>query len=103
VHKLASKLLPPLLEKALRITGRKIEDVHVVPHQASGPALEFVRRRLGLAEDRFHVSIAEHGNLVAAGMPYVLDGVRRRLPAGTPILILGTAAGYSQAVGVFEL
>ena len=60
-------------------------------------------RRLGLPEERFHVSIAEHGNMVAAGIPYVLDGVRRRLGPGVPILALGTAAGYTQAAALFEL
>jgi 3-oxoacyl-[acyl-carrier-protein] synthase-3 len=103
VHKFASKHLPPLLAKALGQTGRELKDLNIVPHQASGPALEFMRRRLGLPEDRFHVSIAKHGNLVAAGIPYVLDSVRRDLPDGAPILVLGTAAGYTQAAAIFEL
>lgn len=103
VHKFASKHLPPLLAKALEQTGRQLGEVNIVPHQASGPALEFMRRRLGLPEDRFHVSIAEHGNLVAAGIPYVLDSVRRDLPDNSPILVLGTAAGYTQAAAIFEL
>jgi 3-oxoacyl-[acyl-carrier-protein] synthase III len=103
VHKLASKHLPQLLAKVLARTGHHLEKLNTVPHQASGPALEFVRRRLGLQKERFHVSIAEHGNMVAAGIPYVLDSVRRRLPDGSPILVLGTAAGYTQAAAIFEL
>ena len=103
VHKLASQRFPPLLEKVLTETGCPLDAVDVVPHQASGPALEFMRRRLGLAEERFHVSVAAHGNMVAAGLPYVLDGLRRRLPAGAPILMLGTAAGYTQAAALFAL
>jgi len=103
VHKFASQQFPPLLKRVLAATGHPLEALHVVPHQASGPALEFMRRRLGLAAERFHVSVAEHGNLVAASIPYVLDGVRRRLPAGAPIMALGTAAGYTQAATLFEL
>ena len=103
VHKLASRHLPQLLAKVLTQTGRRLDELTTIPHQASGPALDLMRRRLGLPEDRFHSSIAEHGNLVAAGIPYVLDAVRRRLPAGSPILLLGTAAGYTQAAAVFEL
>ena len=103
VHKFASKHLPSLLERALAETGRRIDDLHIVPHQASGPALEFMRRRLALPEQRFHVSIADHGNMVAAGIPYVLDAVRRQLPGGAPVLLVGTAAGYSQAAAIFEL
>lgn len=103
VHKFASQHFPPLLAKVLGTTGHRLEQLNIVPHQASGPALEFMRRRLKFPEERFHVSIAQHGNMVAAGIPYVLDGVRRRLPAGSPILAVGTAAGYTQAAVLFEL
>ncbi len=103
VHKLASQLFPPLLAKVLAETGGRLDQLDIVPHQASGPALEFMRRRLALPEDRFHVSIAEHGNMVAASIPYVLDAVRRRLPTGSPVLLLGTAAGYTQAAALFQI
>ena len=92
-----------MLAKVLTRTGYRVEELNIIPHQASGPALEFMRRRLDLPKERFHVSIAEHGNLVAAGIPYVLDAVRRRLPEGTPVLLIGTAAGYTQAAAIFTL
>lgn len=103
VHRLASKLLPPMVTELMTRCGRTLAEVDVVPHQASAPAIEFMRRRLGVAPERFHVSIADHGNLVAAGIPYVLDGVRRRLAPGSPVLVIGTAAGYTQAAGVFTV
>lgn len=92
-----------MLARVLEQAGRRIEDLQVIPHQASGPALEFMRRRLGIPLERFHVSIAEHGNLIAASLPFVLDSVRRKLGAGTPVLMLGTAAGYTQGAALFEL
>lgn len=103
LHRLASKLLPPMLTRLMARTGRALADVDVVPHQASGPALEFMRRRLDVAPERFHVSIGEHGNLVAAGIPYVLDRVRRQLEPGASVLVVGTAAGYTQAAGIFAV
>jgi 3-oxoacyl-[acyl-carrier-protein] synthase-3 len=75
----------------------------VVPHQASGPAIEFIARRLGIPRDRLHASVAEHGNLVAAGIPYVLHDVRRLLPSGQQVMLLGTAAGYTQGCAIFSL
>jgi 3-oxoacyl-[acyl-carrier-protein] synthase-3 len=102
VHRFASQHFPALLERALRETGCSLAQLEIVPHQASGPALEFMRRRLDLPAARFHVSIAEHGNMVAAGIPYVLDGVWRRLQRGAPILAIGTAAGYTQAAAIFS-
>lgn len=103
VHRLASKVLPPMLARLKERMGCSLAEVDVVPHQASGPALELMRRRLGIPSQRFHVSIAQHGNIVAAGIPYVLDGVRRQKPVGTRVMVVGTAAGYTQAVGVFSL
>ena len=103
VHRFASQHFPGLLTRTMAAARHRLDQFNIVPHQASGPALEFMRRRLGLPTERFHVSIAEHGNMVAASIPYVLDGVRRRLPPGSPILALGTAAGYTQAAAAFEL
>jgi 3-oxoacyl-[acyl-carrier-protein] synthase-3 len=92
-----------MLHKGLDMAGLRVGEVDIVPHQASGPALEFMRRRLGIPLERFHVTIADHGNMVAASIPYVLDAVRRRLPPGAPLMALGTAAGYTQAVAIFRL
>jgi 3-oxoacyl-[acyl-carrier-protein] synthase-3 len=103
VHKLAAQLLPALLEKVLSLTGRRLSELQVIPHQASGPALDLMRRRLEIPPERFHVSIADHGNLVAASIPFVLDRVRRALPTGSPVLLMGTAAGYTQAASLFHL
>ena len=103
VHKLASRLLPPLVERVLRETGCSLSALEVVPHQASGPALELIARRLGIPRERFHTTLAEHGNLVAASLPFVLHGVREKYPVGTRVMLLGTAAGYTQAAGIMTL
>ncbi len=103
LHKLASRHLPSLVERVLAEAGCGLNELEVVPHQASGPALELVARRLGIARERLHATLAEHGNLVAASIPYVLHGVREKMPAGTRVMLLGTAAGYTQAAGVFTL
>jgi len=103
VHKFACRKLPALLQRVFAETGADLNTLEVVPHQASGPALELMAHRLNLPRDRFHVSIAEHGNLVAASIPFVLHGLRQHKPAGTRVMLLGTAAGYSQGVCIFTL
>jgi 3-oxoacyl-[acyl-carrier-protein] synthase-3 len=103
VHKLASRLLPPMVEAALRDAGCAMEDLHIVPHQASGPAIEFIARRIGIPRDRLHSTVAEHGNLVAAGIPFVLHAIRKTLPPGQRVMLLGTAAGYTQGCAIISV
>jgi len=103
LHRAASRLLPPLVQRVLREAAARLADLHIVPHQASGPAVELLARRLGVARDRLHSSLAEHGNLVAAGIPFALHRAREKIGAGSRTLLLGTAAGYSQAALLFTL
>lgn len=103
VHKMAARYLPELVKRVLREAKCELADLEIVPHQASGPAIELTARRLGFPAHRLHATIAEHGNLVAASIPYVLHQVRRTRPTGTRVLLLGTAAGYTQAACVLTL
>ncbi|MDP3072746.1 MAG: 3-oxoacyl-[acyl-carrier-protein] synthase III C-terminal domain-containing protein [Opitutaceae bacterium] len=103
LHKIASRHLPPLVARILTEARADLAALHVIPHQASGPAVELLARRLGIAREQLHVGLAEHGNLVAAGIPYALHTARGTIPAGSRVLMVGTAAGYSQAAFVFTL
>lgn len=103
VHKFASTHLPPMVRRVLTEAGARIGDLHVVPHQASGPSIELLARRLGVNRERLHSSVQNHGNLVAAGIPFVLHAARAELPPGTRVMLIGTAAGYSQAAAIFTL
>ena len=103
LHRAASQLLPPMMRSLFVEAGVTPASLHVVPHQASGPAVELLARRLGLAPERLHVGLAEHGNMVAAGIPYALHRARGKIGAGSRVLLVGTAAGYSQAAFIFTL
>lgn len=103
LHKFASHHLPPMVREALAETATSLDQLHVIPHQASGPTIELLARRLGVSRERLHSTMENHGNLVAAGIPFVLHGVRSTLAAGTRLMLIGTAAGYSQAVAIFTL
>ena len=103
LHKVASRHLPPLVARILAEAGADLPALHVIPHQASGPAVELLARRLGIAHGQLHVGLADHGNMVAAGIPYALHTARGKIPAGARVLMVGTAAGYSQAAFIFTL
>ena len=99
LFKTALRRLPPLVEQLLVDSKLPRERVLFVPHQASPHAVEAVRRRLGIAPERFINRAAETGNIASASIPIVLDQLRRgeQFPAGEPVLLLGTSAGYAQA------
>jgi 3-oxoacyl-[acyl-carrier-protein] synthase-3 len=103
LHKAASRHLPPLVRRVLGKAGADLGALEVVPHQASGPAVELIARRLGIERSRLHSSLAAHGNLVAAGIPFALHGLKKKAPTGARTMLLGTAAGYSQAALIFTL
>ena len=105
VHRLAMKRLPGLVERCLADAGTALADVAaVVPHQAGMGPLRLVERRLGLAPDRMVITVAEHGNLIAASIPVALHLARERgqVRPGDRVLLLGTAAGYSQGAMLWQ-
>ena len=81
-----------------------VEDIDmVVPHQASGPALQ-VLQRFGFPEDRIQDIVGEYGNCVAASLPMALASAdaEGRIRRGDRILLLGTGAGLSVAAAVLR-
>lgn len=103
VHKFASQHLPRMVQAALASGGTTLGELHVIPHQASVPSIELLARRLNIKRSRLHTSVENHGNLLAAGIPFVLHATRPLLAPGSRVMLIGTAAGYSQAVAIFSL
>ena len=75
-----------------------------VPHQASESALELMRRRLGVSEDRWVVTLKKYGNTISSSIPLALDDCIRdgRLQRGQRALLLGTSAGFSAGALLLE-
>lgn len=88
---------PAAVARLLAQAGAAIEDFDlVVPHQASLIVLNGLRRRLGVAAERFVVDLAGTGNTVSASIPIALS----RLPeADRPrrLLLIGFGVGLSWA------
>ncbi|MCC6884566.1 MAG: hypothetical protein IT576_20570 [Verrucomicrobiales bacterium] len=106
VFRVARDLRPPMIGRLLAEAGMAADSVQVVPHPASPASLRLMRRLLGFPPEHYHQSsIARHGNLIAAGIPYVLDLCRRSgaIHSGDMVLLMGTSAGYSQAALLFRL
>ena len=69
----------------------------VVPHQASGVGLRYLREKLGFPADRVVDILADHGNQVSASLPTALHAAvtSGRLVRGQTALLLGTGAGLT--------
>jgi 3-oxoacyl-[acyl-carrier-protein] synthase-3 len=106
VFKAAARRLPALIDQALTDAGLTRETVDiVVPHQASRPGVEHVRRLMGGDPDRVIDIFEDHGNQIAASLPTAVHqaGVAGRLAPGRTVLLLGTAAGISASAVVLRL
>ncbi|HMQ38660.1 MAG TPA: ketoacyl-ACP synthase III [Micropruina sp.] len=94
--KLVAREMPGFLDGLLAEAGVGLDEIGVVvPHQASGLGLRFLRERLGVRPETVVDILAERGNQVSASMPTALaraidDG---RLVRGQLCLLIGTGAG----------
>lgn len=98
IFRKASKLLPDFIAQMLSATGNQMDDFKlVIPHQGSAMAMRLLRKKLGIAEDRFLDNTAGHGNTIAASIPMGLhEAIRQgRITRGDRIMLIGTAAGLS--------
>jgi 3-oxoacyl-[acyl-carrier-protein] synthase-3 len=98
LFRMASDIVQGFVERLLEPAGLKISDFAlIVPHQASLPGLELMRRRLGVEKDAWFTFAERVGNTVAASIPMGLHFAleQNRLRRGDRVLLLGTAAGFA--------
>ena len=78
--------------------GVDVSDVDlVVGHQANQRILEAVGQRLGVSDDRLHLTVDRHGNTSAASIPLALDDARRAgmLEPGVRVLLTAFGGGLT--------
>lgn len=98
IFKLSSKLFPQFVSNFLKDNHLTIQDVDIIiPHQASGLALEIIRNKLNAKDQQFYNNILNVGNQMSASIPYALHCAiqSNRVTRGSLVLLLGTAAGLS--------
>lgn len=98
IYRLAARHFPAFLEQLLAKARIGVHDLScIVPHQASGKALDHLVSSLGLPANKI-VRIIQHcGNQVAASIPSVLHHAisSQALRRGQLVALLGTGAGVS--------
>src|SRR3569833_1482976 len=105
VFKAAARPLPILIDRVRADAGLDRESVDVIiPHQASRPGIEHLRRLFPSDPSRVVDIFADHGNQIAASLPSALHQAwsNGRLGSGETALLLGTAAGISVGAMAFR-
>ncbi|MCY4524542.1 MAG: hypothetical protein OXB84_07380 [Halobacteriovoraceae bacterium] len=103
--KFALKRVPGFITSLLEPTRMTLNDLNlIIPHQASGLALELMKKKLKVRDEQFFLNISERGNIVAASIPMALhDAIeKKRLKRKDTALLIGTGAGLSLGGLVIE-
>jgi len=97
-YRLAAQHFPGFLHTLMNRADVGIDGLNcIVPHQASGKALDHLSRMLGIPAERLIRTLPDVGNQVAASIPNALHSAisSGRLQRGDTLALLGTGAGLS--------
>lgn len=77
----------------------------IVAHQASGPAVDLLCKRLKIPQEKMVRIFPKYGNTIAASLPMALHELRTQttLAKGDKLLFIGTSAGVSIATLLLEI
>lgn len=92
------RIVPVSVERVLDRASLNKEDIDLfVFHQANRYMLEHLRKKLGIDQSRFFVSMSESGNTVSSTIPIALaEAVKSgALKSGMTVMLLGFGVGYS--------
>jgi 3-oxoacyl-[acyl-carrier-protein] synthase-3 len=99
------RVIPALVLQLLERTRMTRDEVDLwVFHQANQFMLDYLRKKLGISEDRFVISFASCGNTVSSSIPIALKHAETqgRLKAGHRVALVGFGVGYSWAGTVIK-
>lgn len=105
VFRFATDILVQTINKTLDNYGLGVEDIdYYVCHQANKRIINYVRKKLGVEEDRFFINLQAYGNTSAASIPLALNDMKDQglLKPGTRTLVAGFGGGLSWASTIIE-
>ncbi len=78
---------------------------YFVFHQANRYMLENLRRKSGIAPEKFCINVEHFGNTVSSTIPMAIEVAAREghIAAGSRVMIVGFGVGYSWAAALIEL
>lgn len=92
------KVVPDTIEKTLSENHMNIEEVDLfIFHQANKFMLSYLRKKLGIPEDKFYLSLEHTGNTVSATIPIaIVNAINEgKIQKGKKVMLVGFGVGLS--------
>jgi 3-oxoacyl-[acyl-carrier-protein] synthase-3 len=105
IFNFTARVLPILVKNTLMHHNLDITDIDMfIFHQANMYMLNFIRKILGIPEDKFYINLANIGNTVSASIPIALKNAmdEGRIKNNNKILIAGFGVGYSYGATILQ-
>ena len=88
--------VPPLVQATLDKNTLQKEDIDFfVFHQANKYILDYLRKKIAIAEDKFVYCLEQFGNTVSSTIPIALYETEKNNPSMGKVLLVGFGVGYS--------
>jgi 3-oxoacyl-[acyl-carrier-protein] synthase-3 len=100
------KKIPDLVMQVLEKNSISLMDVdYFVFHQANSFMLEYLRKKIGIPQERFYNNLTKTGNTVSATIPIAIkDCIERGLiKDGYKVMIVGFGVGYSWGATIITI
>ena len=101
----ALRVVPLSVSALLQKSGLTVDDIGLfVLHQANAYLLEELRKMLGIAKEKFQITISDCANTVSSTIPIALKhaDLEGKLKNGEKIMLVGFGVGYSWAACIVE-
>ena len=78
---------------------------YVIFHQANKYMIDFLRKKLGIPEEKFFMDMADTGNTVSATIPIGLKKAldQNLIRSGSKVLLCGFGVGYSWGATIIRI
>ena len=105
LYEIASKKLGQIFNDTLNECNLTMSDIKlIIPHQASLMSMKLLQRKMKVPNEKFMYNIEDNGNTIASSIPLALDCALEKglVKRGDKIMFVGTSAGLSIGVMIFE-
>ena len=104
IYVFTQRNVPKVVNEVLEKNHLAKEDIDLfVLHQANQYMLDFLRKKMGIPEDRFFMFMENVGNTVSSSIPVCLTEAQRENRLKGNVLLCGFGVGYSWGAVVLKI